>query len=101
LAAEEIVKLYVRRWDIEVFFKMAKSFLNLAKEFQSRSFDALVAHATLVCSRYIILELTKRTNADPRTLCCLYIGNSLKKIQLILRLHPFISTYLLRHDCSQ
>ncbi len=68
LTAEEIVKLYGRRWDIEVFFKMAKSFLNLAKEFQSRSFDALVAHATLVCCRYIMLELVKRTNADPRTL---------------------------------
>jgi hypothetical protein len=68
LTAEEIIKLYGRRWDIEVFFKMAKSFLNLAKEFQSRSFDALVAHATLVCCRYIMLELAKRTNADPRTL---------------------------------
>jgi Transposase DDE domain len=68
LTAEEIIKLYGRRWDIEVFFKMAKSYLNLAKEFQSRSFDALVAHATLVCCRYIMLELFKRTNADPRTL---------------------------------
>ena len=68
LTAEEIIKIYGRRWDIEVFFKMAKSFLNLAKEFQSRSFDALVANATLVCCRYIILELAKRTNADPRTL---------------------------------
>ena len=68
LTAEEIIKLYGRRWDIEVFFKMAKSFLNLTKEFQSRSFDALVAHATLVCCRYIMLELVKRTNADPRTL---------------------------------
>lgn len=42
LTADEIVKLYGRRWDIEVFFKMAKSFLGLAKEFQSRSYDALV-----------------------------------------------------------
>ncbi len=72
LTAEEIIKLYGRRWDIEVFFKMAKSFLNLAKEFQSRSFDALVAHATLVCCRYIMLELIKRTNTDPRTLGTLF-----------------------------
>jgi DDE superfamily endonuclease len=72
LTAEEIIKLYGRRWDIEVFFKMAKSFLHLAKEFQSRSFDALVAHATLVCCRYIMLELIKRTNADPRTLGTLF-----------------------------
>jgi hypothetical protein len=72
LTAEEIIKLYGRRWDIEVFFKMAKSFLNLAKEFQSRSFDALVAQATLVCCRYIMLELIKRTNADPRTFGTLF-----------------------------
>lgn len=72
LSAEEIIKLYGRRWDIEVFFKMAKSFLNLAKEFQSRSFDALIAHATLVCCRYIMLELAKRENADPRTLGSLF-----------------------------
>jgi len=68
LADEEIVKLYGRRWDIEVFFKMTKSFLNLAKECQSRSFDALVAHTTVVLCRYIVLELARRTNADPRTL---------------------------------
>ena len=68
LADEEIVRFYGRRWDIEVFFKMSKSFLNLAKECQSRSFDALVAHTTVVLCRYIILELVRRTNADPRTL---------------------------------
>jgi len=72
LTAEEIVELYGRRWDIEVFFRMAKSFLNLAKEFQSRSFDALIAHATLVCCRYIMLELIKRENNDPRTLGTLF-----------------------------
>jgi IS4 transposase len=68
LSSEEIVTTYKRRWDIEVFFKMAKSFLNLAKECQGRSYDALVAHATVVCCRYIMLALAKRTNQDPRTL---------------------------------
>lgn len=72
LADEEIIKLYKRRWDIEVFFKMAKSFLQLAKECQSRSYDAMVAHATLVCCRYLILEIGKRTTADPRTLGTLF-----------------------------
>jgi hypothetical protein len=72
LPAEEIITLYRQRWDIEVFFKMAKSFLRLAKEFQSRSFDALVAHATMVCCRYIMLELAKRESADPRTLGTLF-----------------------------
>jgi DDE superfamily endonuclease len=46
LTDEEIIKLYKRRWDIETFFKIAKSFLKLAKECQSRSYDAMVAHAT-------------------------------------------------------
>ena len=82
LTAEEVITLYKRRWDIEVFFKMAKSFLNLAKEFQSRSFDALVAHATLVCCRYIMLELAKREHADPRTLGSLFhaICDEMKQI---------------------
>jgi len=34
LADEEIIKLYKRRWDIEVFFKISKSYLRLAKESQ-------------------------------------------------------------------
>ena len=72
LGNEEIVTTYKRRWDIEVFFKMAKSFLNLAKECQGRSYDALVAHATVVCCRYIMLALAKRTNKGPRTLGTLF-----------------------------
>ena len=69
---EQIITAYKRRWDIEVFFKMAKSFLNLAKECQGRSCDALVAHATVVCCRYIMLALAKRTNQDHRTLGTLF-----------------------------
>jgi len=95
LTSEEIVALYKRRWDIEVFFKMAKSFLQLAKEFQSRSFDALVAHATLVCSRYIMLELARRENADPRTLGSLFhaVCDELKRIsftEALARLLEFL-----------
>lgn len=72
LADEEIVKLYKRRWDIEVFFKISKSYLQLAKEFQSRSYDALVAHTTIVFARYIMLELARRSAKDPRTLGTLF-----------------------------
>lgn len=95
LTAAEIIELYGRRWDIEVFFKMAKSFLQLAKEFQGRSFDALVAHATLVCSRYIMLELARRENADPRTLGSLFhaVCDELKRIsfaETLARLLEFL-----------
>lgn len=72
LADEEIVKLYKRRWDIEVFFKISKSYLSLAKEFQSRSYDALFAHTTIVFARYIMLELARRSTKDPRTLGTLF-----------------------------
>ncbi len=72
LADEEIVKLYKRRWDIEVFFKITKSYLRLAKEFQSRGYDALVAHTTIVFARYIMLELARRSTNDPRTLGTLF-----------------------------
>lgn len=72
LADEEIIKLYKRRWDIEVFFKISKSYLQLAKEFQSRSYDALVAHTTIVFTRYIMLELARRSAKDPRTLGTLF-----------------------------
>ena len=72
LADEQIITLYKRRWDIEVFFKITKSYLNLAKEFQSRSYDALVAHTSIVFARYIMLALARRTSKDPRTLGSLF-----------------------------
>jgi len=76
LADEEIVRIYGKRWDIEVFFKMTKSHLKLAKEFQGRSYDSMVAHTTIVFCRYIMLALECRNGRDPRTLgnlfylCC-------------------------------
>jgi hypothetical protein len=82
LADEEIIKLYKRRWNIEVFFKSTKSYLQLAKEFQNRSYDALVAHTTNVFTRYIMLELDRRTNNDPRTLGTLFHAGC-DKLQLV------------------
>lgn len=34
LTVEEVIRIYSMRWDIEVFFKCAKSLLRLQKEFQ-------------------------------------------------------------------
>lgn len=76
LPEEEIVRLYGKRWDIECFFKVVKSQLALGKEFQCRSYDAVVAHTTIVFTRYIMLALRTREEQDPRTigqlffLCC-------------------------------
>jgi len=56
------------RWDIEVFFKTTKSLLKLQKEFQSRPYDALISHTTIVFSRYILLSWQNRCSTDERTL---------------------------------
>ena len=72
LADDEVVRLYGKRWDIETFFKVTKSLLGLASEFQSRSYDALIAHTTLVCWRYLFLAQEARSEADLRTVGALF-----------------------------
>lgn len=68
LSEEAVIQLYGKRWDIEVFFKVCKSYLNLAKEFQGISYDCLTAHTAIVMTRYIMLAIDKRQNDDPRSL---------------------------------
>ncbi len=67
LSNEDIVRIYGKRWDIEVFFKMAKQHLKLAKEMQCRDYDALVAHTTIVFMRYMFLAYQNRIETDDRT----------------------------------
>ncbi|WP_084681086.1 IS4 family transposase [Desulfospira joergensenii] len=67
LSNEDIVRIYGKRWDIEVFFKMAKQHLKLAKEMQCRDYDALVAHTTIVFMRYMFLAYQNRIETDNRT----------------------------------
>jgi hypothetical protein len=68
LSDEEIVRIYGIRWDIETFFKCSKSLLKLAKEFQGRSYDSMISHTTLVFTRYILLEWSRRNEQDPKTI---------------------------------
>ena len=68
LADEEIIRIYGKRWDIEVFFKVIKSHLRLAKEIQAKSYDALIAHTTIVFTRYLVLVCQQRQAVDERTL---------------------------------
>jgi len=67
LPAEEIVRLYGKRWDIEVFFKMCKQHLKLVKEIQLRDFDGLIGHTSMVVARYNILTWFQRQRADQRS----------------------------------
>ena len=50
-----------------MFFKTVKSYLKLTGECYSRSYDALVAHTTVVFSRYILLAIEQRRATDDRT----------------------------------
>lgn len=72
LTPEEIVQTYGKRWDIEVFFKMAKHYLKLEKEVQLRNYDGLIGHATVVMLRYLFLAFEQRLHDDPRTLGTLF-----------------------------
>jgi Archaeal putative transposase ISC1217 len=65
---EEVIRIYGKRWDIEVFFKMIKSYLALVKEFQGRSYDMMFGHTTIVFMRYAMLALESRNTTDPRTI---------------------------------
>ncbi|WP_201318958.1 transposase [Paenibacillus sp. EPM92] len=68
LTAPDIIRIYRMRWEIEVFFKCAKSLLRLQKEFQGRSYDMLVSHTTIVFSRYILLAWQHRQSTDQRSI---------------------------------
>ena len=83
LSDEEIVTLYKRRWDIETFFKIAKSFLKLAKECQSRSYDAMV------CPRHIGLLSLSHT------------GDGQENNDRLEDVRNFVSCYLRRNAAKQ
>ena len=57
LSEEEIIRIYGKRWQIEVFFKTCKSMLNLIGECHSLSYDALTAHVAIVFTRYMLLAM--------------------------------------------
>jgi hypothetical protein len=67
LSEEEIIRIYGKRWQIEVFFKVCKSYLRLTKECHSISYDAMVAWNAIVMSRYMMLALDKRLEEDSRS----------------------------------
>ncbi len=48
LTEDEIIRIYGKRWSIEVFFKVCKSYLCLTKECRSISFDAMTAHTAVL-----------------------------------------------------
>ena len=68
LSEEEIIRVYGKRWQIEVFFKTCKSYLQLISECHSQSYDALTAHVAIVFTRYLMIALEQRRSEDDRSL---------------------------------
>ena len=73
LDENEIIRIYGKRWDIEVFFKVCKSYLNLSRECNSLSYDAMTAHTAVVFTRYMMLSLESREGRDNRSLGELFL----------------------------
>ena len=73
LDENEIIRIYGKRWDIEVFFKICKSYLNLSRECNSLSYDAMTAHTAVVFTRYMMLSLESRESNDNRSLGELFL----------------------------
>ena len=76
LPDKDVVRIYGKRWDIEVFFKMAKHYLKLDSEVQVQDFDSIVAHSSIVMIRYIFLAVEQRYASDDRTIESLFLAAS-------------------------
>ncbi|MBQ9989696.1 MAG: hypothetical protein IJP31_01950 [Lachnospiraceae bacterium] len=65
---EEIIRIYGKWWQIEVFFKTSKSYLQLISECHRLSYDALTAHVAIVFTRYLMIAVEQHRTEDNRTL---------------------------------
>lgn len=92
LTHEKIIQSYSVRWDIKTFFKASKSLLNLAKETQTRNYNALICHTTVVFVRYIILSWQHRCTTDDRTIDGLFemLSDGLRELDWVLALTQLV-----------
>lgn len=67
LTSEKIVELYARRWSIECCFKACKQYLGLNQECFGTDFDTITALNHVAYIRYIIIEIIRRFQDDPRS----------------------------------
>ena len=100
LSEEEVIQLYGKRWNIEVFFKMCKSYLKLGKETRSISYDALTAHTAIVFARYMMLALEQRRNMDERSLGELFYL-TIDELEDLHYLDALASLLSLLMDCAK
>jgi hypothetical protein len=96
ISEEETIRIYGKRWDIEVFFKVCKSYLKLSKECNALSYDAMTAHTAIVFTRYMMLSVENRKEADIRTLgeTFYFFADELSDITWIQALHMIMKIFM-------
>jgi len=89
----DVVRIYGKRWDIGVFFKMCKQYLQLENGVQVRNFDGIITHTTITLMRYLFLSYRQRCETDDRTLGELFFDwcNELRDITLVDALHRLLT----------
>ncbi len=68
LTDEQVVQLYCRRWLIETNFRAQKQYFGLDSECQAHNFDTINAFTVMSNIRYMVMELHRRCNQDPKSL---------------------------------
>lgn len=93
---DEIIRIYGKRWNIEVFFKVCKSYLKLSKECNSLSYDAMTAHVAIIFTRYMMLAVENRQETDTRSLgeIFFYLSDELADISWIQAFHLLMQTFI-------
>ena len=96
LSENEIVRIYGKRWQTEVFYKTCKSWLKLGKECRSLSYDAMTAHVAIVFARYMLLSIEQRKDTDERSICELFyvLCDELADITYSESLHLIVNAML-------
>lgn len=92
----EIIRIYGKRWDIEVFFKVCKSYLKLNGECRSLSFDAMTAHVAVVFTRYMMLSVQNRIESDDRSLGELFyhFTDEMADVSWLYAINLLVKTFL-------
>lgn len=96
ISEEEAIRIYGKRWDIEVFFKVCKTYLRLSKECNSMSYDAMTAHTAIVFTRYMMLSVENRKESDIRTLgeTFYFFSDELSDITWIQAFHKIMQIFM-------
>ncbi len=95
LSNEQIIRIYARRWNIEVAFKIQKSLLGL-ESCSAKHYSSIIAHTNLICVCAMILEYIKRDTNDPRCFGPIFkdCATQLEEIHLNIALDTLINTFM-------